>query len=94
MADAKRKLKVRLGEIHSGKFLGPQEKRIKINELLDNLIIHLKTKGAKSIPAFISGLKPIREFFGFDRMQFSPKKVERSVIGRSPINRRLLAIIF
>jgi integrase len=82
-ADAKRLLKARLGKIHSGQFLGPQEERITINELLDNLIIHLKTKGAKSIPAFISGLKPIREFFGFDRaVDITPDRINNYIQAR------------
>ena len=54
--EAKQFLKNRLGEINSGRFVGPREERITVNEILDNLILHLETKGAKSIPAFVSGL--------------------------------------
>lgn len=65
--DAKRLLKSRLGEIHGKRFVGPKEERIAVDELLDNLILHLENKGAKSILQVKSHLKPIREAFGFDR---------------------------
>ena len=66
-AEAKRLLKKRMREVHGDRFIGPQEEKVLINELLDHLITHLKNKGARSIPALVSGLKPIREDFGFDR---------------------------
>ena len=66
-AEAKRKLKARLNEIHGDRFIDPRKAKITVNELLDNYITHLKNKGAKSIPALISGLKPMRSAFGIRR---------------------------
>lgn len=88
-AEAKRFLKERLGQIYSGTYLGPQEERLTVNDLLDNLITRLELKGAKSIPAFVSGLKPIREFFGFDRaVDVTPERIrlyikERKNLGKA-----------
>jgi integrase len=62
-AQALKYLKQRLGQINDKSFLGPKSENIMVNELLDGLITHLKLKEAKSIPAFVSGLKPVREFF-------------------------------
>ena len=81
-AEAKRKLKERQREILTNKFIGPQGEKILVNELLDNLISHLKAKEAKSIPAFISGLKPIRETFGFDRAKVvTSQRLKEYVLG-------------
>ena len=63
-ADAKRKLKARLNEIHSDKFIDPRTAKITVNELLDNYLTHLKNKGAKSVSRLTSDLKRIRENFG------------------------------
>ena len=38
-----------------------------VEELLNSLISHLKTKGAKSIPSVESHLRPVREFFSLMR---------------------------
>src|SRR2546425_3176457 len=62
-AEAKRKLKARLKEIHGDRFVGPQEERLMVDELLDNLLLHLKTKGAKSVVQYESTVKPVREHF-------------------------------
>jgi integrase len=64
MADAKKLLKSRWIEIHSGKFVDPKKAKITVNDLLDNYLVHLKNKGAKSVSRLISDLKRIRETFG------------------------------
>jgi len=66
--DALKKLKTRLKEIAGDRFIGPLEERLTVEELLDSLITHLKTKGAKAIPSVESHLKPVREFFAFTRV--------------------------
>jgi len=96
-AEATRYLKKRLGEIHGGSFVGPKEERITINELLDNLILHLKTKGAKSVASFISHIKPVRETFGLDRViDITPPRIEKFIsrmkkegFASATINRRV-----
>lgn len=66
-AEAQRFLKERLKQIHGGTFVGPQEERVTVTELLDDLIVHLRTKGKKAVDSLISHMKPVREFFGLDR---------------------------
>ena len=63
-ADARRKLKARLNEKHSDRFIDPRKAKITVNELLDNYLTHLKNKGAKSVARLTSDLKRIRETFG------------------------------
>jgi integrase len=63
-AEAKRKLKAKLNEIHSGRFIDPRKAKITVNELLNNYLTHLKNKGAKSVTRLTSDLKRIRENFG------------------------------
>jgi integrase len=63
-ADAKRMLKAKLNEIHSGRFIDPKKAKITVNELLDNYLTYLKNKGAKSVARLTSDLKRIRENFG------------------------------
>lgn len=60
---ARKKLKARLKEILGGRFVGPQQERVSVSELLDDLLTHLGTKGARSVASFRSHLKPVREFF-------------------------------
>ena len=82
-ADAKKLLKVRLGEIHSGKFIGAEKERITVNNLLDSLIIHLDNRGARSVASLISHLKPIREMFGCDRaIDINGQRIERYIVDR------------
>ncbi len=63
-AAAKRRLRARLGEVYSGRFVGPEEERVLVDQLLDALVVHLETKGAASAGSVRSHLKPVRERFG------------------------------
>jgi integrase len=65
--EAKKKLKARLREIWGDRFVGPNEERVTIDELLDDLIRHLELKSAKSIASVKSHLKPVRAFFVGDK---------------------------
>lgn len=79
-AEAKRKLKARLKEIHGDRFVGPKEERLTVEELLDGLILHLETKGARAVASFESHLKPVREHFNFTRaVDLTTSHVERFV---------------
>ncbi len=66
-ADARRLLKKRLKEIHGSRFVGPQEENVTVDDLLDALITHLETKGAKTVDRLKSHLKPLREYFALTR---------------------------
>src|SRR5579872_1411162 len=61
--EARRLLKKRLKEIHGSRFVGPQEEKLTVDDLLDALIVHLETKGAKTVTRLKSHLKPLREWF-------------------------------
>jgi integrase len=76
-ADAKRLLKQRLKEIHGDRFIGPEGERLTVGELLDALVLHLETKGAKS-DSYRSHVKAVRNAFGFDRaLSIGTARVER-----------------
>ncbi len=76
--EAQRFLKERLKEVHAGTFVGTSEEKVTVSELLDDLVVHLRTKGAKAVGSLISHLKPIREVFGLDRaVDVTTAKVER-----------------
>lgn len=66
-AEAQRFLKQRLKQIHGGTFVGPREERVTVTELLDDLVVHLQTRGKKAVGSLVSHLKPVREFFALDR---------------------------
>src|SRR5262249_40460250 len=54
-------------QIYGDRFVGPQEERLTVDELLDNLTVHLNTNGAKAAHSYKSYLKPIRAFFALTR---------------------------
>ncbi len=62
-ADANKLLKKRIAEMEGGHVIGAAGERLTVPQLCDNLIDHLKLKGAKAIPSFGSHLKPIRAAF-------------------------------
>jgi integrase len=66
-AEARALLQARRADILKGSFITPQQNKISIDQLLDNYISNLKVKGAKSVQALVSGLKPIRKEFGHMR---------------------------
>lgn len=66
--EAERWLKRRLGELaaeqHGGRaFVGPQQERVTINELLDGLERDYKLRDKWSVKVF-SVVKPLRDYFG------------------------------
>lgn len=82
-ADARRLLKKRLKEIHGSRFVGPQEEKLTVDDLLDALITHLETKGAKTVDRLKSHLKPLREWFALTRgVNVTTAEVERYVAER------------
>ena len=82
-AEAKRKLRRRHREIQGDRFVGPAEERLTVEELLDNLILHLKTKGARAISSYESHLLPVREFFALTQVvDLSTAQLERFIRAR------------
>jgi integrase len=106
--EARRKLKRRLAEIQGENFVGPRAERVTVNELLDDLLTHLRTSGAKCVQPrgsgtaapILSHLRPIREYFGTERaINVSSQLVERYQSerlslgkSRSTVNREVAAL--
>lgn len=79
-AKAKAKLKSRLKEIYGDKFVGPKEEALTVEQLADNLILHLETKGAKAVPSFKSHLKPVKDVFALVRVvDLTTARIERFI---------------
>lgn len=99
-AEARRRLRARLREIHGDRFVGPQQERVAVEELLDSLILHLRTKGSRAVGTFVSHLKPLRGFFTLTRAgDLTTAKVKRYVqerlaAGKAPatVNREVGAL--
>ena len=67
-------------QIHGNRFIGPEEDRLTVDDLLDSLIKHLETKGAKTVHRLKSHLKPLRQFFLFTKaMNLTTAEIERYV---------------
>lgn len=66
-AAAAKKLRARLKEIAGEKFIGPKEERVTVDELVNDLMTHLRNQGAKAVASFESHLKPVRVFFSMTR---------------------------
>ncbi len=65
--DAERLLRQRLHEIHGDQFVGPQQERVTVAELLKQYQTHRELNGVKSPDKFRSHLKRVEEFFGTTR---------------------------
>jgi len=77
--EARKKLKGRIKESCSSDYVGPQAEKLRVNDLLDTLVIHLENKGVKS-RSHLSHIKPIRRHFGFDRaMALDGDRIERFI---------------
>lgn len=73
-------------EIHGNRFAGPQEEKLTVDDLLDALIVHLETKGAKTVKRLKSHLKPLRDWFALTRaVNVTSSEVERYVAERLKI---------
>jgi integrase len=80
---ARKYLRKRLKEIAGDKFIGPREERVTVPELLDDLELHLRTKGAKAMASFKSHVKPIREYFSRTRaVEVTTGMVEKFIESR------------
>ena len=80
---AQKLLRLRTQEILTARFVEPQEQRVSVDELLDDLVLHLRLKGAKSLVACASHLKPVRAFFADMRIhEVTTADVERFIRSR------------
>ena len=87
-ADARKLLRVRLKQIHGNRYVGAEEERLTVANLLDSLIKHLETKGAKTVQRLKSHLKPLREFFALTKsVNLNTSDVERYIEERLKANK-------
>src|SRR5262245_14310415 len=64
---ARRLLKQRLGEITSGRFIGPAEDRLTFDALVTDLENDYRVNGRRSLSTIKFHVARLRGFFGFDR---------------------------
>jgi len=62
--DAERLLKARWKQIGRGKFIGPREEKVLVNDLLDALVRHYEQNGWRSIDTLRGRMEPLRAAFG------------------------------
>jgi integrase len=97
--DATKALKIRLSEIHGGRWVGPQQDRVMLTDLLDALVLDYKNNGRKSLSTLEAHLKPLRAAFPLDaaihvtETRIEKYKAER-LVARAPatVNRELAAL--
>jgi len=86
---ARKKLKARMKQIARDEFVGPVKERLTVDELCDNLITDLETRGAKAVPSFKSHLVPIRAAFGTMRaLHLSTEQIERYMQDRQAARKK------
>src|SRR5688572_11070343 len=54
-------------EINRGTYLTPVQRQLKIDDVLDDLVVYLKNKGAASVRKVVSHLKAVRSALGHVR---------------------------
>jgi integrase len=64
---AQRLLKKRLGEINSGKWIGPSEERVTFENLAKDIENDYRANGKRSLSTILFHLQNLRRFFGTDR---------------------------
>jgi integrase len=74
---ARKYLQQRLGEIKKPEFVGPAEKRLDLDDLEHKIEADYARHGRRSWGTVTHCLKPVRDFFQFDRLvDITPSKVE------------------
>lgn len=94
---ARRRLAVLRKQRDRGAYQDPTSRRATVDDLLDDLLVHLEANGAASLPRARSHLKPVREEFGhLAARALETAGVERAArawrrAGKAPatVNRRL-----
>jgi len=104
--EAAKGLKARLGEKHGDRFIGPEQERVTVDELLKSFVLYLELKGAKSLYSVQSNVAPIRGFFGdlravdvttkrieaFIELELAPKPGKKKGKAPATVNRDLAAL--
>ncbi len=99
-SQAKKLLRKRIGEIGTGKLIGPQEDRVLFDDLARDLILDYTTNKKRYISAVQLSIRHLREFFGGNRALLITTDRVRVYIGErqeegaanASINRELAAL--
>ena len=67
LVDAERLLKARWKQMGRGKFIGPKEEKVLVNDLLDALARDYEQNGRRSLDTLKGRLEPLRAVFGLRR---------------------------
>jgi integrase len=99
-SQARKLLKKRLGEIGSGKLVGPIEEKVTFEQLADDLIKDYEVNGKRSVRSIKLSIAHLRDFFGFDkaldittdRIRSYIAKRQSEEVSNASINRELSAL--
>lgn len=99
-SQARKLLKRRLGEIGTGRLVGPSEERLAFDDLAQILLTDYEINGKRSVESVRLSLRHLRNFFGLDRaLDITADRVAKYVRDRQKegaahgsINRELAAL--
>lgn len=83
-------LRDRLAEVRLGHHVSPEEQRLTVAKLIDELLAHERAQKAKSLPSMETHTKPIVAMLGHVRaLDLTPARVERYIVEmeRAPVAR-------
>src|SRR5215831_13711875 len=66
-SQARKLLRKRLGEIGSGKLIGPIEEKLTFDQLAEDLVTDYEVNGKRSLESVKLSIRHLTDFFGFDR---------------------------
>ncbi len=98
--DARRLLRRRLEEVGRGRFVGPQQERVLLTDLLDSLRVDYELNGRRSIRSLPCRLNPLKSAFAGERaLDVTEDRIARYVAARlaenyapATVNRELAAL--
>jgi integrase len=67
VSQAQKLLKKRIGEVASGKLIGPSEERLRFNDMAEALLTDYQVNGRRSVAHVRGSIRHLRKFFGLDR---------------------------
>jgi hypothetical protein len=99
-SQARKLLKRRLGELGTGRLVGPSEERLTFDDLAKMLLTDYEINGKRSVESVRLSVRHLRDFFGLDRaVDITADKIAKYVSDRQQesaangsINRELAAL--
>src|SRR5208282_6337049 len=99
-SQARKLLKKRIGEVVSGKLIGPREERLRFEDIAEALLTDYQVNGRRSIAHVRGSIRHLRKFFGLDRtVDITTGRIKAYIAARqkdgaanASINRELAAL--